>query len=175
MHIFLQGPRNIGKSTVIQKTLQMLENATKLTIAGFFTWNGGETDPHIYMRAAEKNVGKKTYRIASYNPQGGGMNCDISVFDNIGVRLLNENINANLIIMDELGFLESDANLFKQTVMEKVMGETMIFGVLRLGNVPWHETIKLAESVTIYDINELNRDAMPQMLFDIIYTQMLRK
>jgi len=190
MHIFLQGPRNIGKSTVIEKTLDILTVDRNIMLGGFFTWNDGKSDPCIYMRPAALKVGTGTaadaasgtasgtasgeaisagavgesFILARYSAEKGGLVRDSSVFDTVGVSLLRGGADADLIIMDELGFLEDGSPLFMQAVMDTIAGHVPVLGVLRLGDVPWHAQIKRDPSVTLYDVGLDNRDALPAAL-----------
>ena len=168
MHIFLQGQRNIGKSTVIKKTLEVLSERKQLVLGGFFTWNGGNSDPYIYMKPAGQNGKNEVFRIACFGKEKGGMVCDTDVFESDGVRLVLDGKCADLIIMDELGYLESGAPGFRQAVLDALVGTIPILGVLRLGTVPWHNEIKRNRSVTLYDVNEDNRNELPRKLADEI-------
>ena len=165
MHIFLQGQRNIGKSTVIRKTLDILAAYSPLAVGGFFTWNGGKDNPYIFMQCARNGGEGEIYRLAHFDEcNGSGLVCDLQVFEQDGVRLLGDSKGANLIIMDELGYLESSATMFKQAVMDLIAGDIPIFGVLRLWDVPWHRDIKRNPLVTLVDVDEVNRDVLPQEL-----------
>jgi len=168
MHIFLQGPRNIGKSTVIRKTLAILTSQKPLAIGGFFTWNCGEAGKAVYLQSAKNGGEGEVYRIASQDKEKGGLLCDIEVFERDGVRLLIESKDADLVIMDELGFLESDASNFRQAVLDLIAGDIPVYGVLRLGDVPWHAEIKRNPRIALYDVNEENRDALPKKLADAL-------
>ena len=165
MHVFLQGPRGIGKSTVIQAALELLAQSHTILLGGFFTWNGGADDPNIYIRPAEPGAVGERYRIASYGGPSLGMVCDSQIFDTVGARILRESAQgetADLIVMDELGYLESDAEAFKRAVFETLSGDTPVLGVLRSGDVPWHEPIKRDPRVMIYNVNEENRGDLPR-------------
>ena len=164
MHIFLQGPKRVGKSTVIRKALDILMADAPLRLGGFFTWNGGKGDPHVYMRPARDGGRDEKYRIASYDPSVGRVSADTAAFETEGVRILGARPGAGLIMMDELGFLESDAPAFIQAVLD-VLGEDIpVLGVLRLGDVAWHKEIKRNPLVTLYDVDERNRDDLPRKL-----------
>ena len=162
MHIFLQGPRGIGKSTVIRKTIELLTERRNITIGGFYTWNGGKDDPNIYMRPARSGNSSGQFRVAAYSESKRSMVGDTKAFDTLGTGILLDSAGADLIIMDELGFLESGAGLFKKTVLETIAGGVQALGVLRLGDVPWHEAIKNDSRVSIYEVNEKTRDTLPQ-------------
>ena len=161
MHIFLQGPKKIGKSTVIRKTLDILTSDAQLRLGGFFTWNGGNDDPHIYMRPARSGKEDGAFRLASYDFVNGGIISNIQAFELDGVRILADHADAELIIMDELGYLERNAPVFRRAVLDILAGDIPVFGVLRQGDVPWHLEIKQNPLVTIFEVNEKNRDGLP--------------
>jgi len=164
MHIFLTGPRNIGKSTAIHRTLDILMAQGPLKLGGFFTWRGGAADPHVYLSPAEVGREHEIYRLAAYDAKSGGLNCDVAVFEQTGVKLLAQSLGADLLIMDELGFLESKAPAFRQAVATALLSAAPVLGVLRLGDIPWLSEIKSNPQVILYEVNENNRDELPQKL-----------
>ena len=166
MHVFLQGLRNIGKSTVILKTIDLLIARRSLLVGGFFTWNGGKGDLNVYIRPAASSPQEDIYRLASWNAEESRLVCDIRVFEETGVRILKQSKGADLIIMDELGYLESNSPMFKQTVMDTISGDIPILGVLRLGDIPWQNDIKRNPKVTLYSVNEENRETLPQVILN---------
>ena len=168
MHIFLQGARKIGKTTVIKNTIDLLSADTPLVLGGFFTWNGGRGDPNVYIRPARQAGENEVFRLAGFDAEKGGMISDAETFEQDGVRILEHCADSNLIILDELGFLESGAPLFKRKVLDITGGGIPVLGVLRLGDVPWHDDIKENPAVKIYDVNENNRDTLPRLLSGIL-------
>jgi len=164
MHIFLQGRRGVGKSTVIRKTLEILDEDSPLALGGFFSRHGGKADPVVYMRPAGRSHAGEEFRVAGWDDVKAGMLSDVDAFDRGGVLLLRKCAGVDLIIMDELGYLESGATLFKQAVFDALAGDIPVFGVLRLGDVPWHTTIKSNPLVRLYDVDETNRDELPEEL-----------
>ena len=161
MHVFLQGERNIGKSTVVSRTIDMLQVREPLVLRGFFTWNGGKGDPHVYMRPAQRDREREVFRIASWDKTKGALVCDLQVFEQVGTSLLKKCPDTGLVVMDELGFLESGAAGFIQAVMDTIAGSVPVLGVLRLGGIPWHETIKQNPSVSLFDVDRENRGTLP--------------
>ena len=163
MHIFLRGPRNIGKSTVIHQTLNILTAQAPIKPGGFFTWRGKEKDPRVYMRPALNEKEEEIYPLAVYDPKTGGFECDLRIFEETGVSLLAA-ANADILIMDELGFLESKAPAFKRAVLTALKGSIPILGVLRLGDIPWHKEIISLPAVRLCAVNEKNRGELPRKL-----------
>ena len=164
MHIFLQGPKNIGKSTVIYKTLGILAQRKPLVLGGFFTWNGGKDDLRVYMRSARSDDEREIFCLASWDAEIGRLVCDNQVFEETGTRMLEQCEDADLIIMDELGYLESGAFIFRKAVMDALARDLPILGVLRLGDIPWHAEIKRNPTVTLIDVSNENRDVLPRAL-----------
>ena len=162
MHVFLQGPLGIGKSTVIRKTLALLTADKNIRIGGFFTRKGGSGDPHIYIQAANPGGAADAYRFADYD--GDNVVCYPEVFDREGVRLLKDAVTADIICMDELGFLERGSTLFQAQVLSCLDGNIPILGVLREGDIAWHDAIKAHPSVAIFEVSAANRNALPEML-----------
>jgi len=166
MHTFLQGERNIGKSTVISKTLDIISTRGPVSLGGFFTWKNDEAVPQVFMRPAWKPEGSEAFLIASYDEGTGRMAGDIRVFETEGVRILCECDGARLIIMDELGKFESGAPLFRRAVFDILAGEAPVLGVLRLDETPWLDPIRSDPSVCLIDVNLGNREDMPFELAD---------
>lgn len=162
MHIFLTGPRRVGKSTVIQKTISLLQEEGELCLGGFLTYWGVEGDPHLYITAADPGRRQAPARLADY--QNGGLIRHAEAFEQQGVELLRLVERLQLICMDELGFLEADSPLFQQQVYCLLDGDTPVLGVLRAGDIPWHEPIKAHPRVRLCEVNLENREQLPVQL-----------
>ena len=74
--------------------------------------------------------------------------------------------SADLLLMDELGFLERDALLFQREVIASLDGRTPVLGVLRDMEIPWHAPILAHPLVKTLRIDEKNRDALPERIAD---------
>ena len=172
MHVFLQGERNIGKSTVIRKTLAIVAARGPAVLGGFFTWKSDEDGPRVYMRPAGKPEGSGVFLIAGFDAGTGRMAGDIRMFETEGVRILRDRDGARLIVMDELGIFESGAPLFRQAVLDTLAGDVPVLGVLRLGDVPWLDPIRGDPSVSLYDVNIENRDYLPPELAERLMAHM---
>ena len=129
------------------------------------TWRSKDNDRHVvYIRPAMPGREQEKYHLAVYYPQDRSINCDRRIFDQLCTRLLEENPNADLIIMDELGFLESNSFVFQQAVLNAINRDIPVIGALRNGNIPWHKSIKSNPQVSLYEITPENRDMLPREL-----------
>ena len=157
-HHMLTGPLHCGKSSVIQKTIAL----TGLRIGGFIT----SFDPDrrvLYMSRADLPF-EPAEHLAVAELQGEKMRAIPGRFDELGPGFLAESREfAELIIMDELGFLEKDAEGFKQAVLE-TLDHIPVLGVLRQGFPAWLREIAARVDVSVITLTDENRDQLPMML-----------
>jgi nucleoside-triphosphatase len=162
LHIFLQGALKTGKSTVIRKTLDILTARRPLKIGGFMTWRGKDPDPNVYVQPAMPGREHEKCLLATHYTDDRGTVCDPVIFDRQGVRLLTEIPDADLIIMDELGYLERGALVFQQAVLDILARDIPVIGTMRMKDIPWHEPIKADPRVSLLKVTLENRDTLPR-------------
>ena len=155
-HIFLTGNVQVGKSTIIQKLLSD-ESFRRKKVGGFRTVN---QESYVYIMGAnqsladcsEKNICGRRYmdrlNIESY-PE---------VFDEIGCRFLQDVQKADIILMDELGFLESRSYRFQNRVLEILDGEIPVIGVVKPKHDRFLDRIRNHPGVEIVEITPENRE-----------------
>jgi nucleoside-triphosphatase THEP1 len=227
MHIFLTGPRGVGKTTIITRIVKKLiaDGACSADeIAGFRTaWfdvGGNDTlyilpydasapgapGSHQLPDIAARPVAERdaVRRVLAIHPE---------VFDEDGVAILRASgvplsdvresgvippdearpsgtfatdtdgsdayrqdarqskfFPTKLIVMDELGFMESSAAGFRGAVMDALGGGVPVLGVLRLEGNPFLDAVKEHGRVSVVHVSESNRD----MLFERLTGQVFR-
>lgn len=161
MHIFLTGEIQIGKSTVIARTLERLN--TKY--GGFRTYFGpdrGLEDRWLYMNAAaeparyEKESGIVEFR-KDCMPR-----VNTEKFNTYGVELIKcARVDANLIVMDECGNFERAANKFQNEIIGALDQKMLVLGVLKLASSGWTDLIRNHNQVKLITVTKENRDELP--------------
>ncbi len=164
MHIFLTGEIQVGKSTVIAKTLSLL----KITIGGFKTYFGPDRDAPdrmLYMNSfAKPKIFREENAVARF---AGGRPTQVFTqkFDICGVELIRSaRTSSGLILMDECGGLERDALVFHQEVIDTLNGSTPVLGVVKLASKGWTDRIRNHPKVELRTVTPENRDLLPQIL-----------
>ena len=163
MVIFLTGERGVGKSTALRRAV----HGCGLGVGGFMTDFGGSR--------YEEN---KTLRLLPWGEEpdfSAGETCALlgpggrqvfpEVFDALGSRLLlsaAEDPACDLILLDELGFLEADAGRFRAAVLSVLAGPKPVLGVVRRGLGVWRDA-PLGE---LWEVTKENRDAVSRRLRD---------
>jgi nucleoside-triphosphatase len=178
-HIFLTGERGVGKSTAIRKLTDRLVSL-RVDVGGFKTLPGPEDElgrDAVYIMPYGENAelasafsrdravavrDRRAFRYESY----------ADVFDGIGAELLRGAARCDLIIMDELGFMEADALVFQKTVLSILDGVTPVLGVVKPPSaskrVPFLDVVRSHEKARVFTVTSENRDEIPDMLFELL-------
>ncbi|MHB8276997.1 MAG: nucleoside-triphosphatase [Candidatus Humimicrobiaceae bacterium] len=165
MNLFLTGEVQTGKSTAIKKMLEIIREP----YGGFLT-------------VCSESIGFKfgVYICPANGPiyleeQNCVARCKIGekpkqhpyVFNTIGVELL-KSTHEHIIVMDELGFLENDALLFKKTVQKKLDCQSIVIGVIKKMQVPWLSDIQKRKDTIVIEVTLQNRDEVPYIAAKIL-------
>ena len=160
MPMFLTGARQVGKSTALRKALA----ASGFRFGGVMTRfdaRHGERKLYLLPYSVSEELPDKLPESHVCARMGAGeRQADTAVFDTLGVRLLRKaaaDPDVDILVIDELGFLESEAEGFRAAVCEALRGGKPVLGVVREGLGTWSEA-PLGE---IIEVTEGNRDEIP--------------
>lgn len=164
-HIFLTGEIQIGKSTVIQKTLAHL-NVNYGGFHTYFSQDRAAADRRLYIhRAGENPLYDEEHRIAQFRPGKCPPRVFPERFNTLGTQyVLDAADGGGLIVMDELGELERDAGRFQAAVLAALEGGIPVLGVIKLSAGGWVDRLREHPSVDLVTVNVENRDALPERL-----------
>ena len=159
LHLFLTGKVQVGKSTIIQKVLKEYQG----TIGGFRTVQGSrdvDGGSDIFMIDAAR-WNETTYDPKQLVARRIGMTKYEGypeAFDRIGTALLTVARGRDLIVMDELGFMESEAYLFQKNVLDCLDGNVPILGVVKPASTDFLEQVHKHYQTTLLEVTEENRE-----------------
>lgn len=152
-HVFLTGEKQVGKSTLLTKVTEDL----KIEPAGFITrpyYIENRIKGH-YMHSllpCEENdvpISIRHRKNASLPIR--------SSFDEFGATILQKSRHQAWILMDELGVLEEEAEVFKAQVFACLDGEGRVLGVLKKADTPFVSQIRKRNDCTILELTQTNR------------------
>jgi nucleoside-triphosphatase THEP1 len=175
-HVFLTGTVGAGKSTALRKFIAAsgAVPAGLMTVFGPADEQGGEnlyllpwssdpeTDVANAARRGMRPAGSRNRRecIAQRFPE---------VFDSAGVELLRAACEvvksgvADIVVLDELGFLETEAKLFRREVMRLLDDPRIaIAGIVKEKTLPFTEAVRGHEFTTVLTVTRENRDDVPR-------------
>ena len=164
---FLTGRMRIGKSTIISHILQSLSDS-KRKIEGYRTKpiiDNDKVKGYVFenlggVRKCFAHVDFKTdFKFDRYG-------VDISVFNELGAETLEQAVvNADLIVMDEIGMLEKEADQFKQSIMKCLSSEKIVLGAFQQ-RATWFS--KILQNAITFQIDEKNRDTIDVKIVQMI-------
>lgn len=170
-HILLRGQRGIGKSTLICRLLE----AAGLQPGGFYTKmdkNSGELMHPIYIYPAAQPIGQRKRGednlVGRCGQQGRFKEIYPAVFDTLGAAYLQPG-PCQVVIMDELGFMESEAQSFRAAVLRALDRDVPILGAVKdRMDVPFLRYVCDHPQSEVIDIDAQNRDALFDTLLPIV-------
>ena len=155
-NVFLTGPRQIGKSTALRCFLAGYPGR----IGGFLTrWNPDGQTLHMMSAAAPEGFTEENIIARRVN---SGLQPDPAAFDRIGCQLLN--VPADLLVMDELGFMEREAEAFCTRVWQCLSADIPVVGVVRQTGSIFMDQLQQDPNTAIWHLDGSNRDDIPEQL-----------
>lgn len=177
MHIFLTGEVQVGKSTILQKTL----SALRLSKVGGFRSVSVADLPDGQMSVYLIPAGESMPEMGDFNRvgirrgAGRGIVKIPDAFERAGVQILSGAEDSGLILMDEVGRMEQDAKLFSGRVLELLDGATPILGVVqKIADTPLTNAIRQHPNVRVLTVTKENREAMAQEVLRLVSKELDR-
>jgi len=163
-NIFITGEKGIGKSTILEKIIKNVD----CSIGGFIQEKIFTEKTTRFNVISLYNL-KDSYIIGIYDKEKEVLNSDINVFNAISEDILLKSLgDRELIILDELGFMEENAELFKDTIIKILNSDTPVLGVLKECDTNFIRKIKMREDVQVIRIDENNRNSMEDKILEIL-------
>lgn len=165
MHnLFLTGEIGIGKSTILKDILERVNS----TIGGYITERDIQDNIMTFTTRSLYNGGEE-YTIAKVNRMTKSKEVFVDAFE-IGLKSVLDNSlkGRDLIVLDELGFMEENIEVFTSKVEELLDSEIPILGVLKDHNCKFLNNIRNRDDVIVIEITKENRNAIIYKLISIL-------
>lgn len=166
MNIFLTGEIQVGKSTIIKKYISL----HGYRVGGFNTIAGareadGSSNVHIVRADGTQPCGMDNIVIRRYGLRAArGFDVFPEIYDTLGVKLLTQSSDCDLIVMDELGPKENDALLFQRAVLNCLAGAVPVLGVLMKRQSSFLDRVRSHPNVKIIEVTPENRESILRQL-----------
>jgi nucleoside-triphosphatase THEP1 len=165
-HILLTGEIGAGKSTLARRLLAH----TKRPLYGFITeripineYGAAST----YIHAANTRERHYTqHNLVGYHDGRKGYAVP-AVFDSVGVPLLSA-MPDGLLLMDELGFFESDATRFCDSVLQALDASVPVLAVVKARQTPFLDQVRAHQDARLFTVTPENRDALYDQILPLV-------
>jgi nucleoside-triphosphatase len=175
-NIFLTGDIRIGKSALIDRAVDGL----RLKAGGFKTlrhYSGGEHDGFVMEDLNEEKVSPVNRLFVAKKGEKGRWKDIPETFEGFGVDILRKSLSSNidLIIMDELGYFESNALNFQKQVFKCLSASLPVLGVVKKRSTAFLDRIRAMENVIVLPVTMENRDNVGVELCGIMMELLARR
>jgi nucleoside-triphosphatase len=169
--LLLTGHPGVGKTTVIQQVAAVLGPHA----GGFYTQEisgpGGRKGFRLVTldgrEAVMAHVDIRTrHRVGRYG-------VDVATLDSVGVAAIRKAIDsrdAAAVVIDEIGKMEMFSGEFRGAVLKAMSSSKIVVATVMQKNHDWVSALKAMPQVTVWEITEANRDAMPGRVMQWIET-----
>lgn len=161
-NILICGDPGVGKSTLIDRLLA----ADGRPVSGFRTKKlppGPDGICEVILFPAAGGPASESVRIGRCRDRI--LETDPRAFETLGVRLIREACPGTILVMDELGRMESEAPAFQRAVLEALGGPVPVLAAVKsMRNVPFLDRVRESPGSDLYRIDRENRDALAETL-----------
>ena len=171
-HIILQGERGAGKSSLIRKLVKEIQCPAGgyLTRAVFNKEKGYKEicmypAAFIYDPGDQDTLARENGKLCGIT-MNGVKEVHPEVFDTYGTQLIHAASKKELIIMDEIGFIEEKAEQFQKAVLSAFDSNIPVLAAIKAKNfsTPFLEAVRSHENVRLIELDETNRDEVYEQL-----------
>ncbi|MDO4540997.1 MAG: nucleoside-triphosphatase [Syntrophomonadaceae bacterium] len=172
MHTLIVGARGVGKSTMIRRVLQEIDRpvfgfetckeedlADEVHGSPVYIYEAGQ--PHL--QTQENLVG----HCRDHHSQP-----DKAAFDRFAPKLSVPVDAGSIIVLDELGFMESGAETFCAAVMSLLDGPIPVIAAVKDKDTPFLMAVRAHHNCRCFFIDEENRDELYSAVVEFVQQQM---
>ncbi len=151
-HLLITGSKKSGKTTLLNEILK-----DEVSVGGVVTSViRDDKIPPRYVILSDMNDLSINGIIAKRNKSATSLIPFKDTFEGLGVNILNKYIKLNieLIVIDEIGFLENPAPKYKSAILKCMEKKRVIF-VIKKQSTPFIENLRARQDVYLVDIDDV--------------------
>ncbi len=162
LHLLITGEVGVGKTFLVQRLLKHNQRSVR----GFISkWMSSDekikSGVYLFPATAETYLCTAQNCVATCEKSGFNI-IHPKVFDTYGVELLSipKTQNKSLILMDELGFMESESPLFCKMVLNVLDGSVPILAVVKKKETLFLDEVRAHKNAELFCVTEENRELL---------------
>ena len=172
MHALIVGKRGVGKSTLIGRVLRALDRP----VYGFETKKENSLADElrgspIYIYEAWQARVQTAENLVGYC-KNHRFDAAAEAFDRFAPKLRQPVPSGGIVLLDELGFMESQAKEFCAAVFDLLNGDVPVIAAVKDKNTPFLEAVRHHPKAKCFYITEENRDALFPQVLDFVRMQL---
>ncbi len=171
-NILICGPPGVGKTTLVKKILKNIN----LRAGGFYTEEIKENNRRVGFKiiSLDNQEGILAHISIKGAKRVGRYGVNIDDLEGIGVKSLDRAPrNEDLVIIDEIGKMETFSDKFKEKVLACLNSEKFVLATIGIGGDKYISRIKERDDVTVFKMNRENRDELMDKVLSLIFKENL--
>ena len=158
--LFLTGDPGCGKTTALRRIVQRLQG--RVTMTGFLTEEIREGKARVGFQG--RTLDGRTFRLAHVETSGpirvGPYGVDVAALEAVGLPALEPAEGVGLVVLDEVGKMESFSEGFRAAVERLLAGPTPVLATVAAHGVGFVKRVRHDRRVTIVKMSRASRDAV---------------
>jgi len=178
-HIFfVTGSPGIGKTTILLKTVEALEKEG-YQLGGMLSREAREKSVRVGFEIIDIETKKHGWLAHVQQPDGpqiGKYRVNLADLESIGASAIrNAVVNAQIVIIDEIGPMELHSSVFKEAVTEALNSGKPVIGVIHeRAKDRLIDSIRKREDTQVIQVTRGNRESLHSLLIEKV-NQLLRE
>jgi nucleoside-triphosphatase len=167
---FVTGSPGIGKTTILLKTAEALEKKG-YKLDGMLSREAREKGARVgfeIINIETKKQGWLAHVQQTNGPQVGKYRVNLADLESIGASAIrNAAVNAEIVIIDEIGPMELHSNAFKEAVTEALSSGKPVIGVIHeRAKDSLIDSIRKRDDTQIIQVTRSNRERIHSLLIE---------
>ena len=156
-NILVTGPPRSGKSTLIEKAIQVINKPT----IGFFTREIRERGQRtgFSITTLDGKTGVLAHQSVRSRFRIGKYGVNLKDIDQIAVPSMLPTRYDQIVVIDEIGKMECFSRLFRETLIKILSSENQTIGSIAIKGNKFIENIKKRDDILLIPISEDSRDS----------------
>lgn len=168
MHTLIVGERGVGKSTLIGRVLRALNRP----VCGFETKKEDSLADElrgspIYIYDAWQARVRTAENLVGYC-KNHHFDAATEAFDRFAPKLRKPAPRGGIVLLDELGFMESRAEAFCAAVLALLEGDAPVIAAVKDKDMPFLQAVRTHPNAKCFYITKENRDALFPEVLDFV-------
>lgn len=169
-NIFITGEKRIGKTTILEKVLNKLNENYDLNVGGYTCIRNiieekNKSSRTFYIKSL---TNLKSYKIIENIVDGNNktFNVYLESFDTYAISLKEDLQNSDLLVLDEIGPAEMDSDKYLNVLSEVLDSQKVVIGVLKKHDSELINKIRNREDVVLFEIDKINRNFIEDEIYN---------
>lgn len=167
IRILLTGPPKIGKTTVVERLMDLLR-AAGVPTGGFVTSEVREGGVRVgfVVRDLDGPLATIAHVRSTSSIRVGKFGVNVREFEDVGLPALERALSDSgaVLVVDEIANMELASERFADLIMKALHADHPLVGTMHVREHPVTDAIRALPTVEIIEVTEANRDALPAQL-----------